>query len=98
MYSVVKQIHFCYGHRLLKHKGKCSHLHGHNAVAEIHCEAQRLDSNQMVVDFDRIKEALNAWIQNTLDHRMILSEKDPILGILKKMKEPLEGSRCFPTT
>ncbi|MES9926921.1 MAG: 6-carboxytetrahydropterin synthase, partial [Candidatus Thiodiazotropha sp. 6PDIVS] len=39
MYTVTKEIHFCYGHRLLNHKGKCRHLHGHNATAVIHLES-----------------------------------------------------------
>ena len=31
MYQVTKEIHFCYGHRLLDYNGKCMHPHGHNA-------------------------------------------------------------------
>ena len=30
MYRVYKDIHFCYGHRLLDYDGKCAHPHGHN--------------------------------------------------------------------
>ena len=28
MYKVTREIHFCYGHRLLNYDGKCRHLHG----------------------------------------------------------------------
>lgn len=88
MYQVSKQIHFCYGHRLLKHKGKCARLHGHNAVAEIVCETRDLDENKMVVDFEVISESLKVWINDTLDHRMILSRNDKLVAILKEWREP----------
>ena len=39
MYRVTREIHFCYGHRLLNYDGKCRHLHGHNGKAVITLEA-----------------------------------------------------------
>ena len=30
MFTVSREIEFCYGHRLLRDEGKCRHLHGHN--------------------------------------------------------------------
>ena len=38
MFRVTKEIHFCYGHRLLNYAGKCRHLHGHNGTAVIALE------------------------------------------------------------
>ena len=35
MFSVSREITFCYGHRLLNYSGKCRHLHGHNGKAII---------------------------------------------------------------
>lgn len=97
MYEVAKTIHFCYGHRLLKHKGKCARLHGHNAVAEIVCRTAELDSNRMVVDFERITGAIRDWIMKNLDHRMILSVRDPLAPVLKKQKEPFFPMSDDPT-
>ncbi len=97
MYKISKQIHFCYGDRLLRHKGKCARLHGHNGVAEIVCRSAELDKNRMVVDFDRVSETINAWIMNNLDHRMILSAKDPVAPLLKKQKEPFFEMSDDPT-
>lgn len=88
MYQVAKRISFCYGHRLLKHKGKCFRYHGHNALAEILCQRRTLDSRQMVVDFDKISETIRYWINDHLDHRMILNKRDPLVPYLKKWKEP----------
>lgn len=70
-YRVTKEIHFCYGHRLLNYDGKCRHLHGHNGKAVITLEAPRLDELGMVVDFSQVKQVLGKWIDDHLDHRML---------------------------
>jgi len=82
-------IDFCYGHRLLNYEGKCKHLHGHNAKVEIDIATEKLDGRGMAVDFSDIKTAVKTWIDNELDHRMILNKKDPTISFLKEMKEPL---------
>ena len=51
MFSVTREITFCYGHRLLRYEGKCRHLHGHNGVLEVDVDTSTLDSLGMVVDF-----------------------------------------------
>ena len=83
MYKVTKHIDFCYGHRLLNYDGQCRHLHGHNGRVEIDLEAERLDSRGMVVDFSDIKRIIKTWIDETLDHRMLLCKDDPILPALR---------------
>ena len=35
MYKVTKELHFCYGHRLMQYQGKCRVPHGHNAKVAI---------------------------------------------------------------
>ncbi|HEY8503651.1 MAG TPA: 6-carboxytetrahydropterin synthase, partial [Gemmataceae bacterium] len=72
MFRVTREIHFCYGHRLLDYDGKCRHLHGHNGRAVVTLESEALDALGMVVDFTRIKELVSAWIDAELDHKMIL--------------------------
>lgn len=89
MYRVTKQIDFCYGHRLLDYVGKCQHPHGHNGRAEITLAADVLDERGMVVDFGDIKAALKVWIDQNLDHRMILRHDDPLVGVLRGMGEPV---------
>ena len=87
MFKVTKHIEFCYGHRLLNYEGKCRHLHGHNALVEVDIEASALDERGMVYDFSDIKEAIKNWIDETLDHRMLLCTDDPILPALKQRSE-----------
>lgn len=89
MYRVSKQIDFCYGHRLLNYAGKCRHLHGHNGKAIIVLEGETLDDRGMLVDFSDIKKSVASWIDQTLDHRMILNEGDPVIDFLKSQGEPL---------
>jgi 6-pyruvoyltetrahydropterin/6-carboxytetrahydropterin synthase len=88
MYSVVREIHFSYGHRLMDFAGKCRHPHGHNGLAEVELSSRRLNRLGMVMDFDEIKERLQTWIDDHLDHQMILRRDDPLAGALKKMGEP----------
>lgn len=89
MFQVTQEIEFCYGHRLLNYEGKCRHLHGHNGKAVIVMESESLDERGMVVDFKEIKNSLRTWIDDELDHRMILNENDPVLPVLREMNEPL---------
>jgi 6-pyruvoyltetrahydropterin/6-carboxytetrahydropterin synthase len=97
MYRVTREIRFCYGHRLLDYAGKCRHLHGHNGRAVITLEAPRLDPLGMVVDFTRIKDVVSAWIDDTLDHRMLLREDDPVLPLLREQAEPVYVLAVNPT-
>ena len=87
MFKVTKHIEFCYGHRLLNYDGKCRHLHGHNGRVEVDITADKLDARGMVHDFSDIKKAIKNWIDETLDHRMLLHKDDPILPVLRQRGE-----------
>ena len=89
MFTVVKVIRFCYGHRLLNYRGKCRDLHGHNGTVEIELAAKALDRRGMVRDFTEIKREIQGWIDAHLDHKMILCKHDPVLPLLRKMREPV---------
>lgn len=89
MFHVTREIDFCYGHRLLNYEGKCRHLHGHNGRALITLEASKLDERGMVLDFGDIKAVMNAWIDDNLDHRMILCRDDPAVEVLRQLGEPI---------
>ncbi len=89
MFRVTREIHFCYGHRLLKYEGKCRHLHGHNGCAVISIEGEALDERGMVLDFSDIKRTVSNWIDENLDHRMLLHREDPVVPLLQEMGEPL---------
>lgn len=88
MYRVAKCIDFCYGHRLVHYEGKCRHLHGHNGRVRIEIEGDGLDSRGMLADFGDIKRIMKKWIDDNLDHRMILSREDPALEYFRASGEP----------
>ncbi len=97
MYRVTREIAFCYGHRLLDYAGKCRHLHGHNGRAVITLEAPNLDALGMVVDFSRLKRTVGDWIDETLDHKMLLHKDDPVLAYLRQQGEPVYVMDVNPT-
>ena len=97
MFSVSRQIDFCYGHRLLDYAGKCRHLHGHNGRAIIRLEGSSLDQGGMVLDFSEIKRVVNRWIDDHLDHRMILNRSDPVVPVLQSVNEPMYLMDVNPT-
>jgi 6-pyruvoyltetrahydropterin/6-carboxytetrahydropterin synthase len=89
MFRVSREINFCYGHRLLNYAGKCRYLHGHNGRAIITIESKTLDERGMVLDFTEIKQVVSTWIDDNLDHRMLLHQSDPVVPILRGLGEPL---------
>src|SRR6478752_4330753 len=89
MFRVSREINFCYGHRLMNYNGKCKYLHGHNGRAIITIEAEHLDERGMVLDFGDIKRVVTGWIDDHLDHRMLLRRDDPFVDLLQKAGEPL---------
>ena len=96
IYKVTKRMHFCYGHRLLDYQGKCAHPHGHNALAEVELEGG-LDDRGMVVDFGEISELLGEFIEESLDHQMILRRDDPLVPMLEELGEPVYVMDQNPT-
>jgi 6-pyruvoyltetrahydropterin/6-carboxytetrahydropterin synthase len=97
MFKVTREISFCYGHRLINYDGKCRHLHGHNGRAVITLAAERLDALGMVMDFTHIKDVVSAWIDETLDHKMLLHKDDPLLPLLEVQGEPVYVMNVNPT-
>ena len=78
MYEIVKRVDFSFGHRLVNYDGKCNRPHGHNGVAEVRLAADALDEAGMVADFGDVGDAVGGWIDDNLDHRMILRADDPL--------------------
>jgi len=97
MFTVSREIDFCYGHRLLNYDGKCRHLHGHNGRVTIAFNASGLDQRGMVLDFSEIKHVVGGWIDENLDHRMILDRADPMVSAFQNAGEPVYLMDVSPT-
>ena len=92
MYKIKKTFHLAYGHRLLNYKGKCENLHGHNGVVEVALEAGELNHEKMVMDFTELGRTITTWLDENLDHKVILAKADPLAAVLKE-----QGQSCFLT-
>ncbi len=92
----IRTIEFDAGHRLINHEGKCKYLHGHRYIVEAYFtnkeQSNKLDDLGRVIDFGEIKTRLKGWIDDNLDHNMILHIDDQTLG---KTIEKSTGQKIF---
>lgn len=93
MFTIKKTFHVSYGHRLHPYSGKCANLHGHNAVIKVSLRTGKLNAQGMVMDFNEVGSRVKTWLDATLDHKVLLSDKDPLLKTLRA-----EGQECFPVS
>jgi queuosine biosynthesis protein QueD len=96
MFGVTRKFSFEAAHRLVGHPGKCSRLHGHSYKTEVTVISENLNVNEMVVDFGEMKRTLGAWIDDRLDHNIILWEKDPLAQLLNCEWLQLNWKDDFP--
>ena len=87
-HKVTKQIEFSYGHRLRNYDGKCQHVHGHNGIAEVELSSEELDDRGMVYDFGDLKDDVKGWIDDNMDHAMLVRHDDPLIEYLEETGEP----------
>ena len=97
MYTITKEVYFCYGHRLMNHPGKCRHLHGHSVKAAVSIEREALDDQGMVCDFADIRSAVEEFIDQHLDHNLLLHKDDPIIPLLQQQNERFLALDEHPT-
>lgn len=78
-HSIIRKIEFDAGHRVYMHESKCNNVHGHRYVIEIECSGE-LDKLGRVIDFSVIKSIFGQWIDDNLDHGMLIYRDDPLLN------------------
>lgn len=83
MFKIEKKFSFPMGHRLSKHEGCCSNIHGHNFVVMVGVKSKTLDSGDMVIDFSKLKDLVQP-LMDMYDHSTTLNECD-----LEKFGKPL---------
>ena len=74
MYTIRKKVKFEMSHVLNTSYSKaCQQIHGHSYILEIFLRSNKLNADEMVMDFGEIKKYL--WkIINRFDHKMVVSE------------------------
>ncbi len=80
---------FSAAHRLTHgYCGKCTNLHGHDYIPEITLKTEQLNKTGFVVEFADIKETCDKWIEENLDHVVVVSAKDQkLLSFLKQEQQ-----------
>jgi len=97
MFRVTQELRFCYGHRLLGHPGKCARLHGHNARVFLVLRAASVDAKGMVIAFDVLEQRARRYLDEALDHRMLLQQGDPACAALAGIGETFVALEVPPT-
>lgn len=97
MYTITKEVYFCYGHRLMHHPGKCRNLHGHSVKAAISISHTELNTQGMVCDFADIRDCVEQYIEQYLDHNFLLHKDDPIIPLLESQNERFLALDEHPT-
>lgn len=94
---VTRRLEVDAGHRLMRHEGKCRHYHGHRYVFDVTVEAGKLDKVGRVVDFSEVKRLVGGWLDENLDHGMILQHDDSMVDVLKMHGQKLFAMEHAPT-
>ena len=81
----------------MKHAGKCRNLHGHSVKASITVEQRQLDEQGMVCDFSDVRECVEAYIDQQLDHKLLLHRDDPLIPMLVESNERFLALDEHPT-
>jgi len=71
---------FSSAHRLTHgYVGKCANLHGHDYQAKITLSADNLNEYGFITDITDITEHFDKWVNDNLDHTIIVSNADQSL-------------------
>ena len=73
------------GHRVMNEFMKCYNIHGHTYLYELTFSFENMEEIGYALDFKEIKRVFCQWIDDLLDHGMILNPKDELL--IKTTKE-----------
>lgn len=67
------------GHRVMNEFMKCFNIHGHTYLYELTFSFENMEEIGYAIDFKEIKRVFCQWIDDILDHGMILNPKDELL-------------------
>lgn len=93
------------GHRVINERMKCFNVHGHTYLYELEFEFNEMEEIGYAIDFKEIKRVGCQWIDDLLDHGMILNPKDiELINTTKNLNSKLwlmslngDGEYCNPS-
>jgi len=86
MHEVTRRFEVDAAHRLLKHAGKCAHIHGHRYAFEVTFALSAGGSGYggIIVDFGDLKARLGDALDRLIDHGILLEESDPLIKAVRQ--------------
>jgi 6-pyruvoyltetrahydropterin/6-carboxytetrahydropterin synthase len=79
---------------------KCAIPHGHNEIVSIRLApraAFRFSGSNMAAPFEAVKQRWHQWIDDHVDHTLMLDEADPLIGYFRENEpERLARIMTFP--
>jgi len=98
---VRKLIKVEYAHQLFTSYTNLCHetIHGHSGVIELILSAEKLNDDQMVMDFGELKDTVKKQIMEKYDHALFMPKQFPeeYLDMLKKYNKRLTITDVNPT-
>lgn len=79
MQLISRKCNFDSGHRVMNEAMKCFNIHGHTYLCEVEFAHENMESIGYAIDFKEIKRVFLQWIDDILDHGMILNPQDEML-------------------
>jgi len=76
MQTITRKGNFDSGHRVMNERMKCFNIHGHTYLYELTFSFENIESIGYAIDFKEIKRVFCQWVDDILDHGMILNPKD----------------------
>lgn len=76
---IERHCNFDSGHRVMNERMKCFNIHGHTYLCDVEFEFNEIESIGYAIDFKEIKRIGLQWIDDILDHGMILNPKDEVV-------------------
>jgi 6-pyruvoyltetrahydropterin/6-carboxytetrahydropterin synthase len=74
--TIIRKGSFDSGHRIMNERMKCYNMHGHTYLYELEFEFSSMEEIGYAIDFKEIKRVGCQWIDDFLDHGMIVNPKD----------------------
>ncbi len=97
-YKIEKIFTFAYAHALdLHYDSSCNNIHGHNAKVIVILKSNKLNRNNMILDFNDLKIYMNK-ILKPMDHSFILSLKNTDIEFIKQKRQKIYLFPFYQTT
>lgn len=85
MYRIELRHNFETAHRLSTPDSpeKCQSIHGHSWWVTVTLEGPKVDDDGILVEFGAFKKVLRGWLDDVVDHALLLRAGDPVAAALR---------------